>query len=298
MMYRFSFFSLLLLAGGAIGTLSANEYKIVKNADGAYVANLNFLVQAEEGVTSSELASKLSVLDATIVHEYNNNDVYLVRLMSGDPDENLEALKSVSGVKDAHFDWAIFPNFYTPTEALFSSQWALSQAGGSVSNINAQEAWSMTRGSGNDGILILDSGWPNAGHGDWDDTEWTLKLPATNATGSPINFASSVYGTPYEADEDELGHATAIGGIIAGEHDGVDLCGVAPDNYVICANIFFRWDEDGCERPAGLISDALSALEWLYDSWNANPAYGLRGQLQLGEVKIVNASWSYYRPGV
>ncbi|MBK6912126.1 MAG: S8 family serine peptidase [bacterium] len=275
----------------------ATTYEIIKNANSELVANCNLLVKAKEGVTNTEFASKISSLGATVVHEYEYDNWYLVRFANEDADENLEDVLELDQVAAAHFDWVIFPNNYTPAEALFEDQWPLTSIGGSTVSTNVHEAWSLTRGSSNAGILILDSGWPNDDHADWDDTAGLLKLPATNAQGNPLNFASGTYGTPYEADEDELGHATAIGGIIAAEHDGVELCGISPHNYTISANIFFRWDHEGCERPAGLASDALLALEWLYQEWNSDPNYGLRGDLFLDEVDIVNASWSYYRQG-
>lgn len=271
----------------------ASTYDIVKNANSEYVAEFNFLVKLKDGYSSGDLSTAVSGLGATIIHTYDHNDWYLVQFTSGNVDDNYDDLVNLDESDLATYDWLITPNQYTPTEALFEDEWPLTSTSGVPLNTNAHEAWSITRGLFDIGVLVLDSGWPDDNHNDWDDTAMQGKYPATDHAGNIIQFASATYGTPYVGNDDELGHATAMGGIISAEHNDEALCGIAPETYTVSANFLFR-GQIGCERPMGLTSDALAALEWLLE-WNDDPSFAVRFADNLDRIRVVNASWSYYR---
>ncbi len=301
------FAMLILLSVYATGSFAGGDDFIVQNADSDWVAQYRFLVKVKPDIDSTDLSLALNPINCTVLHKYTYNNWYSVRFDTGDVDQNYGILAALTEVAGVNYDHVLSPTQYTPSETLFTQQWALHQTDAQSVGTNVHEAWSITRGATSTGIFVLDSGFPDGIHTDWDDWiynppyTYTKKFPVMDEQGvNYINFApqNEAHFSPYSASTDMLGHATAMGGIIAAEHDGTQLAGIAPETYVVCANFMGEldtWVNGDCPTPIALYSSALWALEWVLD-WNDRPiAYVFRSDNSLGPIRVINASFGETR---
>ncbi|MEN1785048.1 MAG: S8 family serine peptidase [Bacteroidota bacterium] len=140
------------------------------------------------------------------------------------------------------------PNFQVAVkkhnDPLFPEQFQMNNTGGSLNgqpltndvDIDALEAWGITKGTNSITVAVIDDGLEN--HPD---------LPPISAGFSPANNGD---GTPNSEGE----HGVACAGIVAGLHDnGIGVRGVAPNVTLIGVNIFI-----GSET----IQDLADSFEW------------------------------------
>ncbi|MEA2023399.1 MAG: S8 family serine peptidase [Actinomycetota bacterium] len=123
-------------------------------------------------------------------------------------------------------------------ESLFGDQWALEntgQTGGTPdADIDAPDAWGRTSGAASVVIAILDTGL-DLDHPDLIDRIWTNggEIPGNGIDDDANGYVDDVNGWDMvdqnASPEDELGHGTAVTGIVAASRNGVGIVGVAPE---------------------------------------------------------------------
>ncbi len=143
----------------------------------------------------------------------------------------VEALNHNPNIEFAEFDQILSAE---TTDTYFSFQWALNNegqafvslggtnvtAGTPDKDIDAPEAWAVTRGSGMK-VAVIDSGVAT------DNTDITSKVVAAK------NFSSATSGT-----EDMYGHGTHVAGTIAAiTSNEQGVAGVCPDCSVVSAKV-------------------------------------------------------------
>ena len=146
------------------------------------------------------------------------------------------------------------PNFSFPlrktqtqTDPLYPQQYYLNNTGqfGGTNNvdINAPEAWNITTGNTSVRVAVIDDGVE--AHEDMAGRllpGFTARSSAENPNrnGAPNN--TNPPSTPYPNDNDSpIGHGQACAGIIAANHNGMGIRGIAPQVRIIPINIFNDW---------------------------------------------------------
>jgi serine protease len=147
----------------------------------------------------------------------------------------------------------------TPNDPMYADQYYLNNSGqlGGTANIdiNAPQAWDISRGCSDVRIAVIDDGVE--AHDDLAGRVLPGFAPLTGGNGAP-----GVGGA----------HGQACSGIIAATHDnGIGVSGVAPNSLIVPVNIFV-----GGETA----NDIAAAINW---AWN--PAQG--------NADIISNSWSY-----
>lgn len=112
-----------------------------------------------------------------------------------------------------------------PRDGLFSLQWHLhnngSQGGRPGADIQAPEAWDITKGHESIRVAVIDDGF-ELEHSDFDE----------NLLVAPYN-AQSASGDPRPTPGADDCHGTSVLGLVSAAHNGRGACGVAPN----CADI-------------------------------------------------------------
>ncbi len=158
------------------------------------------------------------------------------------------------------------PDFYAEMQAnsdpLYNAQYYLTQDNNI--DINAPEAWYLTKGSINIRVAVLDQGID--AHEDLSGNLLAGFTPGSNNTnGSPIN-------------SNEV-HGIACAGIIAANHDnGLGIKGVAPNSKIIPVKIL----GDGSYGYSS--SEVATAITWSY-------------QANGGNADILSNSWGFTAQG-
>lgn len=165
----------------------------------------------------------------------------------------------------------------------FEKQWGLYNDGQEINgqkgitgiDINILKAWSLTRGSDDVIVGVLDSGIDN----NHEAIENNIYINAAEIRDNDIDDDSNGYiddinGWNFYNDKNIVYegllqdyHGTHIAGIIAASNDNGVVCGVAPDVSILPLR-FLRGSK-------GQISDAINAIQYAYS---------------LG-VRIINCSW-------
>ena len=165
----------------------------------------------------------------------------------------------------------------TPTDPLYPQQYYLNQ--GNYIDINAPEAWELSRGVNEVRVAVIDDGVEN--HEDLNGRVLTGFTPLDpNGQGAPTN------NPPPEA-EATIGHGQACAGIIGATHDNNGISGVAPCSQIIPVNIFNSWWLD-FNFPEGqrlrwleTPEDIAEAINWAWDE---------------GEADVLSNSWGSANP--
>lgn len=145
------------------------------------------------------------------------------------------ALASHPAIEFAEPNYIIKADQAAPKDPRFSEQWALGdgeQSSAQVgAGINVTRAWERSTGSPQTVIAVIDSGI-DFSHPDLSANQWTNAGEQDNRIDDDGNgLADDLHGWDFVADgseiKDELGHGTAIAGIIAAEgNNGVGIAGV------------------------------------------------------------------------
>ena len=150
----------------------------------------------------------------------SKNNIYVLTLeKTGD-----DAVKSALAILNANPAVEIAePDFLyeiseTPNDPMFDAQWALT-------NINAEKAWEITKGSRNVVVGIVDTGIDGK-HPDLAANLWVNPNPNQNGYVDDLhgyNFSGMVGGTP----TDEHGHGTHVAGIVGAKgNNGIGVSGI------------------------------------------------------------------------
>ncbi|MBO7747494.1 S8 family serine peptidase [Paenibacillus sp. MWE-103] len=172
-----------------------------------------------------------------------------------------------------------------PDDPLFSSQWGLHNEGQSIDgsygnydvDVDAPEAWGVTKGSQDTIVAILDTG-VDVNHPDLAANAWrnANEIPGNGVDDDGDGFIDDVYGwnfygnnnQPYSIYDDDF-YGTQIAGVLAAKDDNsAGISGVAPNIRYMPLKVM---GYDG-----GYVSDALRAIDYAE---------------RMG-AKIANISWS------
>jgi subtilisin family serine protease len=136
-------------------------------------------------------------------------------------------LRDVPGVR------YVEPNFHyglsaLPDDALIAQQWSLARANG----IDATTAWNRTVG-GSITVAVVDTG-VDLGHPDLAQNLWTnpREIPGNGVDDDGNGYVDDVHGYDFAGGSgdpsDQLGHGTAVAGVIAARGDNrIGVAGVA-----------------------------------------------------------------------
>lgn len=159
-----------------------------------------------------------------------------------------------------------------PNDPQFGSQWGLSQANNI--DIDAPQAWDLTRGSASVVVAVIDSG-VDLSHADLASRIWVNpgEVPGNGRDDDNNGYVDDHRGWNFLGNNgdvrDDNGHGTHVSGVIAAAgDDGVGVSGVASDVRVMPLK-FINSKGDGS------VSQAVKAIYYA---------------VQHG-AKIINASW-------
>ncbi len=166
-------------------------------------------------------------------------------------------------------------------DELFSRQWGLANAGenGGLAgaDISAMRAWSVTRGSDQVVVAVIDSGVDYT-HPDLTKNIWTRPEIIKAYEDDDLGAVDDQHGFNVVDDDgdpmDENGHGTHCAGIIGAE--GGNEIGIAGVNWNVKIMPLRFMDGDG----AGTTKDAIEAINYVIDRKRAGV-----------NVRIISASW-------
>ena len=224
----------------------------------------DLLVQFDPEAAPAMLGDEFEVLDTDFAGTPG-----LIRVRSnartGDEAKSIaDGIAARPGVAFAHPDsiyWARrHGDTHIPNDPLFSSQWGLNQF--NDHDMNAPEAWAMTKGEASVEVVVFDSGI-QAGHPD-------LSL----APGQDFTGANSDGSPNTQCDN----HGTTVAGCVAATMDnGIGVAGIAPECRVKSGKIF---------NEIFFIFICLPFLE-SQDSWTVS---GINWAASSG-ARVTNSSW-------
>jgi thermitase len=219
----------LILAGILAAAASAADRIVIKRAP---------------GLTAAERADLRSDAGVRLTETLPVSGVEVVRAQDGDSSRALSDLRD-----DPDVVWAERDQRRSLTaDPLEGLEWGLNNVGQSVwgfrgtsdADIDAPEAWTVTRGAGAT-VAVVDTGVD---------------------TGHPDLAANLQPGWDFVEDDadptDANGHGTHVAGTIAAAENGTGVVGVAPEAHVVPLRVL---DADG----SGWGSDVAAAFAWAGD---------------------------------
>lgn len=214
------------------------------------------LVQFENGVPANQKALLVANERAQLGEQIGKRNVFIAHVPVGTEKATAAALRAKKGVVRTGVDGIatalgrpVQPVVVTPD--YFDRQYALKNTGQSFTNttgtitianglidadIDAPEAWSVTRGQGVK-VAVLDTGV------DKNHEDISGKVVAR------ANFSGA------RSDDDLYGHGTHVAGIIAAYQNGKGVTGVCPDCTVMSGKVL---NDNG----SGSESSVLRGVEW------------------------------------
>lgn len=160
-----------------------------------------------------------------------------------------------------------------PNDPSFAQLWGLEM-------ISAPEAWSVTRGSPDVVVAVVDTG-VDVTHPDLRDNIWVNEgeIPGNLRDDDGNGYVDDVFGynalSPQKPPTDDNGHGTHVAGTIGAVGDNqIGVVGVSWRVRIMAVKFIGR---DG----SGYLSDALKAMEYIL-------AMKQRGV----NIRVVNASWA------
>jgi thermitase len=166
--------------------------------------------QKQLGRLSSREVGDMPALDVKVVDVGRGNAALRKRDLEGDP--SIEYVEHV-GIARA--------TGVPTSEPLFRQQWALDNRSRDA-DIDARQAWNVTRGESAARIAILDSGV-------------TMQHP--DLQGSVVEWRNWTLEGLADSVVDEHGHGTHVAGIAAARANGTGIAGVCPDCSLVIGKV-------------------------------------------------------------
>ena len=160
------------------------------------------------------------------------------------------------------------------TDSEFSQQWGLKSTSNPNSDINACQAWTVTTGSNNVIVAVLDQGIDLA-HNEFSNNLFPISYDTETGT-SPSN----VYGV----------HGTHVAGIIGANQNGNQVSGVAPTSLLMSVSNSLGLANVSAELASGISWALQNGASIINNSWgDQGGAYYNQLQSTLLENAITNA---------
>ncbi|MFH1421775.1 MAG: S8 family serine peptidase, partial [Planctomycetota bacterium] len=238
----------------------------------------------------------------SVVRDYSNSPaplphLYCLRIPDGEHIKTaLQELRKVTCVLYAEPNSRVHME-YTPTDPDFSKCWGHNNTGQyydrvhygkTDADINAPEAWDITRGSKNVIVAVLDTGIENY-HEDLEGNIWhnTSETAENGIDDDHNSFVDDIFGWNFIRDnnitDDFDGHGTAIAGIIgARANNAFGACGISHNVSIMPVKVLD-------EYSGGYISDIISGIQYAISNGAhiINASYGNYEYLQ-SEYDAVN----------
>jgi hypothetical protein len=237
-------------------------------ADGTVQMPTNrIFVQFKEGQTPENVFNFLGLRESIKAIELINefDGIYMITL-NVRLDDILRICRDLFRSNLVVFAEPVFIREARRFNPLFPQQWGLrntGQSGGTSGiDINAMQAWNITRGNSQIRVAVIDEG-VDLMHLDLRDN----LLPGFDAT---VNPSSGANGSPHANNA----HGTLCVGVIAALDNNIGMVGVAPNVRIMPVRIAFDRFDNG---------------SWTtQDSWIVN---GIRHAWQTAQADVLNNSW-------
>lgn len=185
--------------------------------------------------------------------------------------------------EEGSVEWC-HPNYWQDIEKyqvdpFYASQYYLNNTGqtGGLANIdiNAPEAWAITKGLRAVRVAVVDDGVES--HEDIAGrvlSGYSSSNSNGTVNGSPITVPSNL--------SNQVGHGQACAGIIAATHNNLGIAGIAPCVNIIPVNIFNQYSVSagGAIRFTNTVLQQAEAIDW---AWSPSG----------GNADVLSNSWGY-----
>lgn len=210
-----------------------------------------------KGLDVVDMKSLNTVSSNDISTQSVNEDVYLLTLASEEKEDVLDAidiLKDCSYVNYAEPDYYLYATDVTPNDTYFSEQYGMSK-------IQAPAAWSLSKGSSNVLVGIIDSG-VDYSHVELSSNMWRNpgEIAGDGIDNDGNGYVDDVYGWDFADNDndpmDENGHGTHCAGVVASaSNNSMGVAGICWNAKIVALKFM---DADG----AGSTSAATEAINY------------------------------------
>lgn len=283
-----------LTVGAAPAVAASGDPATAAPADAPYVPG-EVLVRYRDGTSAGERADLRSDQDATLDHKLPLKNTELLKLESGDSvRQTVNELEAQPEVVYAQPNFIRSADSITPDDPSFGQLWGLDNQGQSIqgspgtpdADIDAPEAWDVTKGDPNVTVAVVDSGvdfsrpdlapnmWTNPGETGTDSNNLDKRSNHIDDDGDGKiddwrgwDFVGNG-GLGDSFPNDANGHGTHVSGTLGAQgNDGIGIAGVTWNSTIMPVRVL---------NAQGKGSDA-------------NVAQGFRFAAEHG-AKVVNAS--------
>lgn len=210
-----------------------------------------------KGLDVVDMKSLNTVSSNDISTQSVNEDVYLLTLASEEKEDVLDAidiLKDCSYVNYAEPDYYLYATDVTPNDTYFSEQYGMTK-------IQAPAAWSLSKGSSNVLVGIIDSG-VDYNHVELSSNMWRNpgEIAGDGIDNDGNGYVDDVYGWDFADNDnnpmDENGHGTHCAGVVAAaSNNGKGVAGICWNAKIVALKFM---DSEG----AGSTSAATEAINY------------------------------------
>jgi subtilisin family serine protease len=238
--------------------------------DGKAFVSDQVIVSLKDASDSHALEGIIDSIDAEIIHSLDGGSTFLLhfRNRSIERYENtLSALRYAAALEFVEPNYLKFPA-YVPNDPYFQELWALNNSGnvGGVvdADIDAVEAWDITRGSPNVVVAVVDSG-VDVSHPDLLQNISINALEVFDGLDNDGNgFVDDVYGWNFadfgsgspQVDDTVDSHGSHVAGTIAATGSNqTGIVGVAPNVKILPVKVLSDF--------GGFVSDYVRGLDYV-----------------------------------
>lgn len=212
------------------------------------------IVKFKQGYSRAQQEEHLKKYDATIIKTIEGINYTIIKVSPGQENAIIQRMKTDPAIEKALPDYTSHATF-APNDENYSLQYMFKNTVQTLNNIpgkagadiNAEQAWDVTRGAGVK-VAILDSGI------DINHPDLAGKIAVQRV------FVSSTIDPDIS---DKNGHGTHVAGIIAANtNNNIGVAGTCPECQLIIGKVVTN---DGTGNATGATSDIVSGITWATD---------------------------------